>query len=187
MTTLKQSSPAKALRFFFFLHDARWQLSSTLAGNIYPTFREAFVFKTSELLLLNYPTQTLLQTEWSYRTRRLEVIKVRDLLRSPLTPEEYLRRPLIHRGRWLVKARDLDSEEVKQFYLASSKEYYRATGLRLALYWPNSDGEMYAEVLPHRFAATRRDRIVLALSLIKLKSVDFSGFDLRVTVDRRTS
>lgn len=145
------------------------------------------MFKTSELLLLNYPNQTLLQTDWTYRQRRLEVVQVRDLLRSPLTPEEFLRRPLIHRGRWLVKARDLDSQQIKQFYLASSKEYYRATGLRLALYWPGAENEMYAEVLPRRFAATRRDRIILALSLMKLKSVDFSGFDLRVTVDKRTS
>jgi hypothetical protein len=184
-------SPVSDNVFYFDNHDAN-ALTANRAiggqGNAHShLLLEDSVFKTSELLLLNYPTQTILQTDWTYRPRRLEVIHVRDLIRSPLTPEEFLRRPLIHRGRWLVKARDLDSNQVKQFYLASSKEYYRATGLRMALYWPGETNERYAEVLPRRFAATKRDRIILALSLIKLKSTDFSGFDLRVTVDRRTS
>jgi hypothetical protein len=145
------------------------------------------VFKTSEMLLVSYPTSTMVQTEWKFQPRRLEVVKVRDLIKAPLKPDEYLRRPLVHRGRWLVKARDLDRNQVKQFYLASCKEFYRPTGLRLGLYWPGEQEQKPAEVLPGRFACTKRDRILLAIVLARLQKTDFGGFDLRVTVDRRTS
>lgn len=145
------------------------------------------MFKTSELLLINYPITTMVQSEWQFRPRRLEVIKVRDLAKLPLTPAEYLRRPLVHRGRWLVKARDLDADKVKNFYLASSREFYRPTGLRLGLYWPDKQEQKPAEVLPGRFACTKRDRIMLAIVVAKLRNTDFGGFDLRITVDPRTS
>ena len=145
------------------------------------------MFKTSELLLVDYPKSTIIQTNWKFQRRRLEVVSVRDLVKSPLKPEEYLRRPLVHRGRWLVKARDLDENQVKQFYMASCRQFYRPTGLRLGLYWPGKQSKAPAEVLPGRFACTIRDRIVLAAVLAKLRNTDFGGFKLMVTVDRRTS
>lgn len=145
------------------------------------------MLKRLEKLLLAYPESTLLQTQWQFRRRRLEVVDVRDLLTEPLTPDEFLRRPLIHRGRWLVRARDLEQQTVKQFYLASTREFYRPTGLRLALYWPDQRDQPPAEWLSRRFAGTRRDRIVLARALASLRQTDFGGFDLRITIDRRTS
>lgn len=145
------------------------------------------MLKRLEKILLAYPESTLLQTQWRYRRRRLEVVDVRDLLLHPLTPDEFLRRPLIHRGRWLLRATDLETQQIQQFYLASSAEFYRPTGLRLALYWPGQPGEPPAEWLSRRFAGTRRDRIVLANALAQMRKTDFSGFDLRITIDRRTS
>lgn len=145
------------------------------------------MLKKLEQLLLSYPTSTLVQTQWKFRRRQLEVVSVRDLVLEPLTPAEYLRRPLLHRGRWLVRAKDLRTLRVQQFYLASSAEFFRPTGLRLALYWPESPQTPPAAWLPGRFAGTRRDRIVLANALAQLRRTDFGGFDLRITVDRRTS
>ena len=145
------------------------------------------MLKRLEQLLLDYPTSTLLETDWTFRRRRLQVVSVRDLLTNPLTVEEYLRRPLIHRGRYLVKANDLDSHKVKNFYLASSQQFYRPAGLRLALYWPDRPGQPPAELLSKRIAGTRRDRIALAKALQQLRREDFGGFDLRITIDRRTS
>lgn len=144
------------------------------------------MFERLEQLLIDYPTSTLLETAWTFRRRRLQVVGVRDLLTDPLTPDEFLRRPLIHRGRYLVKATDLDTQKVKQFYLASSQEFYRPTGLRLALYWPGVIGPP-ERIISHRVAALRRDRIVLAKSVTQLRQTDWQGFDLRITVDRRTS
>lgn len=145
------------------------------------------MLKKLEQLLLSYPTSTLVQTEWQFRRRLLEVVSVRDLVTEPLTPAEFLRRPLVHRGRWLVRATDTKTGRLQQFYLASSQEFYRPTGLRLALYWPDAPGSPPAELLPGRFAGTRRDRIVLANAVAQLRQIDFGGFDLRITVDRRTS
>lgn len=145
------------------------------------------MFDRLEHLLIDYPTSTLLQTQWTFKRRRLQVVDVRDLYTNPLTPAEYLRRPLIHRGRYLVKANDLDCQQVKQFYLASSQEFYRPTGLRLALYWPDTIGQPPERIISKRFAALRRDRIVLAKALTQLLQTDWQGFQLRVTVDRRTS
>jgi hypothetical protein len=144
------------------------------------------MLKRLEQLLIDYPTSTLLETNWTFRRRRLQVVSVRDLLIDPLTTEEYLRRPLIHRGRYLVKANDLETQQVKQFYLASSQQFYRPAGLRLALYWPDQSGQPPAEILSKRIAGTRRDRIALAKALQQLRREDFGGFDLRITIDRRT-
>lgn len=145
------------------------------------------MFKQLEQLLLHYPDSTLVGKQWQYRRRRLEVVSVRDLLLNPLTPAEFLRRPMLHRGRWLVRAKDLEQQKVKQFYLASSQEFWRPTGLRLALYWPGEESDGPAELLTRRFATTPRDRIVLAKALTELRSCDWQGFELRITVDRRTS
>jgi hypothetical protein len=87
----------------------------------------------------------------------------------------------------LVKATDLDCQQVKQFYLASSQEFYRPTGLRLALYWPDTIGQPPERIISKRFAALRRDRIVLAKAVTQLLQTDWQGFQLRITVDRRTS
>ena len=145
------------------------------------------MFKKLEQLLLHYPHTTLVGTQWQFRRRRLEVVSVRDLLTEPLTPAEFMRRPLVHRGRWLVKARDLEQQQVKQFYLAATREFWRPTGLRAGLYWPCAEGDGPAELLTRRFGTTPRERIVLANALAQLQQIDWQGFDLRITIDRKTS
>lgn len=149
------------------------------------------MFEPNERLLLNYPASTLLETNrfWFYRSRYLQILSVRDLLINPLTPEEFLSRPLIHRGQFLIRARDLDTHRVQQFYLSSSKEFFRPTGLRLALYWPGQPGRLPADIFSRRYATTRRDRILLARTLLEFQRMGckWSGFDLRITVDCKTA
>jgi hypothetical protein len=143
------------------------------------------MFEKFDRLLISYPTTTLIESEWEFRRRQLEVVSVRDLLLQPLTPEEYLRRPLLHRGRWLVKAKDLELRQVKQFYLASSREFYRPTGLQLALYWPDQPDSLPASYVSRRFGVSRRERIALARAIGELARRNFDGFQLRVTIDQR--
>lgn len=145
------------------------------------------MFSRSERLFLEYPVSTLLETQWQFARRELRVVRTRDLWTEPLTPAEFLSRPLIHRGRWLVNSVDLRTNQFRKFYLASSRQHYRTTGLRLALYWPDEPGRTPAEIISRRFAATRRDRLILSRTLIELRHDDWSGFDLRVTIDRRTA
>lgn len=48
--------------------------------------------------------------------RRINVISVRDLKREPLDAETFELRPTLNRGRWLVRAEDLDKGEERSFY-----------------------------------------------------------------------
>ena len=43
------------------------------------------MFDRLEHLLIDYPTSTLLQTQWTYKRRRLQVVNVRDLYLDPLS------------------------------------------------------------------------------------------------------
>ena len=112
---------------------------------------------------------------------------MRDLLFEPLKPAEYLRRPLIHRGRYLVRAKDLLSRQVQQFYLASSLEFYRPTGLRLALYQPGPERAEPETFVSRRFGVSRRERIAMARAICELQAMNWEGFELRITIDRRTA
>lgn len=143
------------------------------------------MFEKFDRLLISYPTSTIIESAWDFRHRQLEVVSVRDLLLQPLTPEEYLRRPLLHRGRWLLKAKDLERRKVKQFYLASSREFYRPTGLQLALYWPDQLDTPPASYVSRRFGVSRRERIALARAISELSHSNFDGFQLRVTIEKK--
>jgi hypothetical protein len=145
------------------------------------------MFEKFDHLLLSYPTSTLIGSDWSFRRRQLEVVSVRDLLFEPLKPAEYLRRPLIHRGRYLVRAKDLLSRQVQQFYLASSLEFYRPTGLRLALYQPGPERAKPETFVSRRFGVSRRERIAMARAICELQTMNWEGFELRITIDRRSS
>lgn len=145
------------------------------------------MFEKFDHLQLSYPTSTLIESNWSFRPRQLEVVSVRDLLLEPLTPAEYLHRPLIHRGRYLVRAKDLEKRRIQQFYIASSLEFYRPTGLRLALYQPGPEKSEPASYLSKRFGVSRRDRIALAKTIAELWGLNWEGFELRITIDRRSS
>ena len=70
-----------------------------------------------QVITLTYPTSTLVQSAQPiYRPRQIRVVSVRDLVAEPLTIAEYLYRPLVRRGRYLVTAWDYATRSVRQFY-----------------------------------------------------------------------
>lgn len=137
---------------------------------------------------IDYPTCTLVNAQLEFRPRKLVVKKVRDLVVDPLTPADYLRRPLNHRGRWLILARDLETGQLRQFYWSTVKDHFRPLPLRLGLYGPGNHRPL--ELLSRPFEPVVRDRILLARAIqIWSKKVDQSlrlGVfcdDLRVVKD----
>lgn len=117
-----------------------------------------------QVLTLTYPTSTLVQTsEPLYRPRKIRVMSVRDLVAEPLTIDEYLYRPLIRRGRYLVTAWDYATRSMRQFYPANSLEFARDCHLRIGAYYPGSTRP--DKILSRGYANTVSDRIALAKAL----------------------
>src|SRR6056297_3439724 len=73
---------------------------------------------------LHYPVSTHVRHihEAPQRLRNFRIRTVRDLLREPLLPHEFLRRPYVARSRWLISVTDLDDKthSFKQIYLGST-------------------------------------------------------------------
>ncbi|SMP38953.1 hypothetical protein SAMN06265222_101222 [Neorhodopirellula lusitana] len=130
---------------------------------------------------LTYPESTQVESRTTFRRRRVQIREVRDLISHPLTPEEYLRRPLTHRSRYLLTAFDMDTSQWRQFYLGSSKEHASDGRLRIALYKPGE--ERPSKIISRSFEPTRRDRIALARTLKAIKEKSHNGYELRVIPD----
>ncbi|MEO9594111.1 MAG: hypothetical protein ABJG45_21230, partial [Rhodopirellula bahusiensis] len=92
------------------------------------------MFKPDTEIELTYPDSTLVESNTTFRRRYLQIREVRDLIADPITPEEYLRRPLTQRSRYLLTAYDKESKSWRQFYVGSSKEHLTDGRLRIALY-----------------------------------------------------
>lgn len=130
---------------------------------------------------ISYPESTLIDAVTRLRRRRIHVKTVRDLVADPLKPEEFLRRPFIRRSRWLISGIDLDTQQRRQFYLGSSKEYKRPGILRVGLYAPGDSRPRLP--FPFWFSETRRDRMMLAIAIEAWMSRDLADLSLRVFVD----
>ena len=96
------------------------------------------MFERGTQLELPYPVHTSISLidKAAIRPRNLIVHQCRDLLTQPLTWQEFIRRPYIHRSRWLIRAWDIDLREWRQFYLGTSPRFRSPGILRLALYYP---------------------------------------------------
>ena len=130
---------------------------------------------------LSYPDSTLVESLTRLRRRRVRVCGVRDLLREPLTPEEFCRRPFIRRSRWLVTGYDLDRRQYRQFYLGSSGEYRSRGLLRVALYEPGADRPAWP--FPRAFGDTRAERALLVHALREWSRRDLADLQLRIYAD----
>lgn len=131
-----------------------------------------------QVLAFHYPDSTIVQTEPKYRLRHIEVRYWRDLTKSPLSIDEYLRRPLIHRGRMLAAARDLQTNQHRRFYLASSRENFVPSLMRVGVFDPIT--RKLLDIISRGFHPTRKDRLHLARLLIRWREYDFG--DMRVGV-----
>jgi hypothetical protein len=127
---------------------------------------------------LSYPESTLIDAVTRLRRRRIEVNHVRDLVCDPLTPEEFLRRPLIRRSRWLVTGIDLETMRVRQFYLGSSKQHRSSGILRVGLYAPGDRRPSWP--FPLEFNESRRDRELLARAIETWSTRELGELSLRV-------
>lgn len=133
---------------------------------------------------LTYPESTQVESQTTFRRRRVQIREVRDLISQPLTPEEFLRRPLTHRSRYLLTAFDLDTEQWRQFYLGSSKEHAANGRLKIALYKPGEAKP--TKIISRAFEPTRRDRIQLARTIKALREKAHDGLELRVIPDEES-
>jgi hypothetical protein len=126
--------------------------------------------RTSHVGFLHHP---------DFAQRTFEILQIRDLVRQPLTPEDYLRRPFVRRSRYLAIARE--QGKYRQFYLGCSLEYQAPSQLRLALYAP--DSQRPCELLARPFESDPRDRKVLLRLLARLQQKSFGQLQLRIFAD----
>lgn len=108
------------------------------------------------------------------------VRQVRDLVRQPLTPQEFLRRPNVYRGRHLIRGWCSDGKW-RQFYLSSTREEFRVVPHKIALF--SEDQTRLLRIVPLEFGASMLDRIRLATQLRRLVDNPPEGLLVRVIVD----
>jgi len=136
-----------------------------------------------ETVTIHYPTTTQVGffDRVQKKPRQIVVRSIRDLVREPLTPEEFLRRPFIRRSRWLVRAFEIEHKRFRQFYLGSSLEFEAPCQLRIALFDPH---EPFPKKLLFRpIEPTMQDRKLLARALLKWRDKDFGGLQLGIYSD----
>lgn len=142
------------------------------------------MYELNTQLTIQYPDSTIVQPAALHWTaRRITVTGIRDLLARPLTAREFLRRPLLNRGRYLIDALDWTVGPIAQprrFYVATMADDYRTPELRLGLFEP---GRRLPVQILEEFAATRRDRILAARLVTDLLRYDFGPLTLGLYSD----
>lgn len=137
------------------------------------------MLQVGQKAVIHYPQFTdVRRLHRSEKTPRQIVVKMlRDLVEEPLRIEEFRRRPMCNRSRWLIRAYEI-GVGYRQFYLGSSAEYESPGHLRIALY---NDSERRPEALLGReYAPDLRDRKLMLRLLADWESRDFGGLQLRV-------
>lgn len=114
-----------------------------------------------------------------FRQRQVKVLRVRDLVRDPLTTEEFLRRPYVIRSRWLVDG--VENGRYRKFYLGASPEFAAPSELRLGLYEPFADRP--SKILIRPVLPTIEDRRALVRLLLKWSGRDFGDCRLGIFAD----
>lgn len=139
---------------------------------------------SGQLLTIHYPTCTtieLLTREINYIERSIIVHNIRDLVTDPLTPAEFLRRPYVRRGRWLISAYDCKLNQLRHFYLSSTLEFYSQSQLRIGLY--ESRLQRPSCLLYRSFDFTIRDIKELVTLLHHIEGNDYNGMTIGIFCD----
>ena len=134
-----------------------------------------------EQVTLTYPDCTLVESLARLRRRRIVVKHVRDLVADPLTPAEYLRRPLVRRSRWLITGFDQDRQSWRQFYLGSTREFASPGFLRAAVYRVGESQPF--DLISRPFGPSKLERRVLARVIDRYQSARLGRLTLRVLAD----
>ncbi len=139
------------------------------------------MYSPNERIQIHYPETSLINSRPKWKLREIIVRKTRDLVTDPLSIEDYLRRPLIHRGRWLIMGTDSQNGKLRQFYLSTTREQYRPVPLRVGVY--EADSKRPAQILFRPFEPTVRDRIVLSRLVTRFAGVSHSEKRIGVFAD----
>ena len=137
------------------------------------------MLEIGDRLVLHYPVTTSIHRIERAAKRPREVIikQLRDLVEEPLTIQEFRRRPLCNRSRWLARCYEIGSG-FRQFYLGSSSEFEAPGHLRIALYDPNHIRPV--ELIGREYAPSIDDRKLMLRLLSDWESRDFGGLELRI-------
>lgn len=116
------------------------------------------MFDRDARIILPYPNHTHIRLieQSPQHERNLIVHSVRDLVTTPLTLTEFLRRPYTARSRFLLRAWDADKRAFRQFYVGSSRKFMAPGCLRLVIEDPDSDAPV--TVVSRQFEPTVTDR-----------------------------
>ncbi len=140
------------------------------------------MFEINQKATIHYPDSTIVQpARIRWEARRIIVTGIRDLLTNPLTPREFLRHPLLNRGRYLLHAIDESRGGLERcFYLASTMAEYRTPPLRLGLFEP---GRRLPVQILEEFGPTRRDRILASRLVNDVLRYDFGPLRVGIYCD----
>lgn len=124
-----------------------------------------FDWQPGQEITIHYPTITdvHLIDKCKWRPRRVAVRSCRDLLRHPLTAEEFARRPYVARSRWLLRIVDLDAGEYRQIYLGTTQEYRSPQVLRFGAF--DRVTNRLLRLLDREFQPTVTDRRLMLRSI----------------------
>lgn len=135
----------------------------------------------NSIIKVHYPRVTHVRffDQTTFLPREIKILSIRDLVRQPLSVEEFLRRPYVRRSRYLISGQE--GQRYRQFYLGCCAEYIAPADLRLALYEPA--GAKPVDLLARPFAPSVYDRRVLIRLLQKVSDRKFGDLTLRITCD----
>jgi len=131
-------------------------------------------------LSLTYPRTTHVSFYGSaeFVRREFRLLKIRDLVREPLTIEDFLRRPYNRRSRYLLLG--VERTNYRQFYLGCSDEFYCESQLRLGVY---GSEPRPLEIIGRGFYDDPRERKLMIRLLERWYGKNFNGRELRVFAD----
>jgi hypothetical protein len=133
---------------------------------------ERNVPKPGEWIIGWYPTRNVIGDKAGRVPRNLMCLSVRDLHKEPLALSTVERRPLTHRGRFLMFAWDEDIGETRCFYLAQllpSKDVAPMDSLLQVIGFDDGAPADGLETHGPEFAATAIQRAALATACRELR------------------
>lgn len=130
-------------------------------------------------LVIHYPISTAVNRigKAPKKPRRIIIRSLRDLVEQPLTIQEFRRRPLCNRSRWLASCYEI-GKGYRQFYLGSSAEFEAPGHLRIALYDPTEMRPF--DLVGREYAPDVEDRKRMLRALSAWQDRDFGGLELRI-------
>lgn len=142
------------------------------------------MFERGERIEFSYPVNNTVEaTQIAFRRRHIEVVKTRDLVSSPLTPVEFLRRPFVRRSRWLLTGVEVETGQWRNFYVGASREFRAPGTLRIGLYQPEE--RRPRKILTRGFgdSTAERRKLIRLLYLLSKELTEQSDLEIKILAD----